>query len=697
MQSPPEDRSTRRSPGPRAGAGRSRRPAGLALVAAGLTRMAVGLALALAGLGIASPGAALQPGSRCPDFELPWLDGGGPARSAELLAGRKFTVLVFWSRGCSHCTDVALGVDRLAGALDGTQARVIPILVGPDDPRQLRSLLKGEGIRTPHLWDAGGRVGAAYGLGLDHLRVVIADSTGTVQRDFDDSIPDLEGAIVPEIRSLAQAVRVRPAAAGDTGSPGKPGRADWPPRLEGRVRLQDAEGLQAEDRGLYGEPLEGGVLFLYRWDLSASWELAPGIEFTPWLRVSNEDAAVLTEGAEQLSSRWGSATLRWQPGRFTAMLGAFSTRISPLLLQRWDARDAPLSGGTTGCAVCGAGVTGVSARSLEVLGAPYTFEGLSLGGGGNWIRARTWGSVVRWEVERLRLSGVSVQDSLEARYRRHQIGATIDAGPPGREDPETGLPSPWGFRVGYLHVGDDPRSLPETCIRPSGEWRENGASLLARWAPGLGLSADAEHVWWRNRLVEAGVGAPGNPEPVFVKRCHAAQAWQAGIGGGWPVRRLLFRARLHRLRTDPEFDPLYASLTVEPNDEGWRLAGSAELLPRPGSGRPVLALTGFLRATRDVEPLFTRYGDEKRRTESLTLAARPLDRLLAEGHVVRTIVDNPHPAVPDERRIGYSLDLRWEGSSSLEPVLRLDALREKTMAAPPHTVWQGSLFVRVAG
>jgi hypothetical protein len=456
------------------------------------------------------------------------------------------------------------------------------------------------------------------------------------------------------------------------------------------VRLQSTRDAEPGDLGFFGEALEPGSLFLFQWDLRLAWEPAPGFEFAPYLRVSNEDETVLTEGAEQLSSRWGSATLRWQREGVRAALGAFPARLSPLLLQRWDEEDAPSLGGGAGCPVCAAGVAGLTARSLEVLEPPYLFEGASLAVSRPWLRIEGWAAVPRWEKKVSRSMGATPEDSLGARYRRTLAGAAVDLGPAGREDPVSGLRAPVGVRLGYLHVGDDRESVPETFIRPATEWHEDGYVFLARVEPFRGLAADLEQVWWEHRLTQ-GFTAAGRP--FFVTERASARAVRTGVAAERRFGRIRLLGRAHRLWAEPGFEPLYAALTYEPNEEGARGSLSVEFLPSPKAGRPVLALSGFVRVVEETEPPPFAAGAVEKRAASLSLSWRPLRRLLAEGHWLSAVVDYPGTSARD-RTAGFSLNARWEGWPSLDPILRFDAIRTETVATPAHTVLAAQLFVR---
>ena len=163
-------------------------------------RAAWGIGLLLVAL--AAPAVAQEPGSYCTDFGLPWLDGTGEARASDLFAGQTLTVLVVWNRGCPHCTEVALQMDDLVEWLRPYPVRAVPILFGPDDPTVLRNFLFDHHVAARHLWDATGAEAAAMGLGEDHLRVLIADSTGLIQETLDSSMRELADAVAPEVLEI---------------------------------------------------------------------------------------------------------------------------------------------------------------------------------------------------------------------------------------------------------------------------------------------------------------------------------------------------------------------------------------------------------------------------------------------------------------------------------------------------------------
>jgi peroxiredoxin len=641
----------------------------------------VWVVLALVLCGAAGVAQALNPGDSAPAFDIPWLQGQGPTSSSAIFSSSDATVLVIWNRGCPRCTQIALGVNALADSVASLGGQVVGILFGPDDPQALTDLLWDRGVAVPHLWDAAAGTAAAYDLGIRHLGVFVIDRSGTVRALFDDQIPDLSGPVLPAVRGLL----ARPAATAQATSPARkiaPAPAVSDLSLDGRMRLLSVEGAHTGDTGLNGETLENGPAFLYRWNVRASWKISPGIEFVPRLTVSNEGDEVLTEAEEQRSNRHGTASLNARSGRLSATLGAYPLRLSPLLLQRWDAEDAPPLGGASGCGCGGSGGGGeLQQYSLEVLAPSYLFEGVSAAWTGRHARLRAFGAIPRWENSVLATAGPT--ETQRAVYRRTLTGATIEAGIPGPLDPRLDLPAPAGLRMGYLSVGDDQRTLPARGYYRPSSWDENGWFLLGRVEPVRGISADAEFVDWHKDRASV------------KRRALDARGYRAGLRVEEPVGRSILWASVGRLHSDRDFSPMYGALTYEANREGWRAWAGLRLLEAKGGSRDRLAVTLFYRGVREVEAITWEGGRVEESVVSASLAGRPYRDLLAELHAIDLTTDRPPGAVPDLTTRGVSLDLRWDGTASIEPVLRVDALRRDDNESDPRTIWQGSFSVRI--
>jgi peroxiredoxin len=638
---------------------------------------------------------ALGPGSVAPPFELPRLDGTKVVRAPEIFRQKRLTVLIFWNRGCPECTAVAMGMQELEDSLATREAGVVGVPFGPDDPVSIRDQLRQGGVVVPQLWDATAAVAARYELGLQHLKVLLVDSTGRVEGVFDDQIPDLFVSVLPAARRLLSSwaaiapteappeslppIRSEEAAATprphSLGEPAEAVRSALSMvRLDARMRLMSTEGAQLNDRGLYNEKLENGALLLYRYEIRVPWELVRGIEFVPWLRVSNEPDEILMEGAEQLSSRTGTASLNLRHGSTRLTLGAFPLRVAPLLLQRWDRADAPPLGGVSGCG-CGGGGSGVSQRSVEVLEPEYTFEGISAGHASRWVALHTWMAVPHTEREVPRTA--SALERQEARYRRILSGAFCDLGSSGPRDADSGLPSPIGLRVGVVSVEDDGRTLGPTSYRPL-QHDELGWVAQVRLAPWKWLSAEAQAVDWE--LDRSGSHSDGT-------------AYLAGVRSRLSWRPLTLWMDAHRLRTEPDFEPLYRALTYDPNQNGWRVSGGLAAGRFPSTRRERVTASAFCRSVRETDERDAPgLGRTSNTVLSASLGVRPMSDFAAEVHATQTRTERP--LTPVERNRGLSLNLRWERWAFLDPELRLDLIR-RLASSSTRNIWQMSAWVRV--
>lgn len=648
-------------------------------VARGILRAAVlSLSLVLAG----DPAFALGAGAPAPRFDLPRLDGAGAVAAPAVFADAPLTALVFWNRGCPECLEIAMGMQELADSLRLAGGQVVGVAFGPDDPAAMRDALHGNGVAVRQLWDAGGAVAAQYGLGRQHLGVFLVDRAGQVREAFDDRIPSLMDPVLPAARRLLGTAAPSPLAEMVTVPASAPSPAAEAVAaafsaldLDARAKLFSTEGAEPGDRGLYNEPLENGSLYLFRVDARLPITLARGVELVPWLRVSDEDDAILTEQAEQLSSRYGSLSLNLRAGRWAGTLGAFPLRVAPLLLQRWDATDAPPLGGVAACA-CGAGAAGISQRSLEVLGPDYTFEGVSAAYTQRVAALRAWFAIPRWE--QAVPATASIREQLAQRYRRLLGGAYMEMGSPAARDADSGLPAPFGLRVGAVSVTDDGRTLDPATYRPP-QHDELGWVGQARVEPWRGLSADAQWATWR--LDESGAKSHG-------------EAYLAGARGSVDIGPVTTWARAHRLYAAPDFEPLYRALTYEPNQEGWRAEAGFGGWRAPGSRRDRVAASAFWRQTQEVEERDAPgYGKTEYRVVSLSLSVRPAWDLVTELSAVETRTEKP--AIPLERSRGLSLHCAWEGLAALDPALHVDLIRRQAADEDERTIWQMYLWVRV--
>jgi hypothetical protein len=193
------------------------------------------------------------------------------------------------------------------------------------------------------------------------------------------------------------------------------------------------------------------------------------------------------------------------------------------------------------------------------------------------------------------------------------------------------------------------------------------------------LSGEAQLATWR--LNQSG-------------RRAEASACLAGLRSSVSRGPLSIWVRLHRLRTEPDFAPLYRALTYEPNQEGWRVAGGFGGWPTPSSRRDRLSASVFYRTVRETEErVAPGYGKSRSSVLSVSLSTRPMSGFLVELSAVETKTRTP--LIPVERSRGLSLDLRLDRWAFLEPQMRVDVIRRAAWSEV-RNVWQTSLWVRLA-
>jgi hypothetical protein len=654
----------------------------------GATRLGSALAFVVLCSVLAPSAGALSPGDAAPPFDLPWLATEGGTRAPECFAEAPVTVLLIWDRGCPHCLELALSSGSLADSIAPRGARVLGIVLGPDDPEVVNELLWERQNPVPHLWDRDRRTAGAYDLGIKHIGIFVIDRSGMIRAHFDDKVAYLTAAVAPAVMDvfnrLPEGTATNPQSIAPINAATKSAPAmlppGWPtPRIDCRNRLMSTENAQPLDTGFYGERLQNGTLFLYRWDLRLVWEITPHLVLEPWLRVGNESDAVLTEGAEQLTNKNGSVSLRYTDRFGEVTLGAYPLHLSPLTLQRWDLEDVPPIGGGAGgvsCG-CGGGALGLKQNSLEILGPDYTFEGANAILKYPLARLHGWIAIPRMED---RGSYTLDAEAREAHYRRIVYGGALELGKPGREDRTFGLPTPIGLRAGVLRLEDDKRTLESLGEEPPPERDERVLFALGTLGPWQGFSADAEY---------ADLRAEGTNE-------SHGRGFRAGIRGERALGETVLWGRVHRLKTEDGFDPFYRALTFEPNREGYRGAIGVRFLPSPGAAREWLGLTLFLRRMRETtastEP---RNGSPEWATCSISLSTRPMPDLLAEAHWIFLREKGRPYGDPEEKTSGIALDARWEGVGTLDPMLRVEAIRPEDGTGESRTVWNTYVSVRI--
>jgi peroxiredoxin len=124
-----------------------------------------------AALLLARAGAAVEPGDRIEDLQLPALAGG----RASLLAGGSVNVLVFARAGHPHCLETLRDLATREGQLRG--ARWVAILPGSTSPEEARALAASSGVRMPFLFDPDDELYGRLRLKL-HPTILVVDREG---------------------------------------------------------------------------------------------------------------------------------------------------------------------------------------------------------------------------------------------------------------------------------------------------------------------------------------------------------------------------------------------------------------------------------------------------------------------------------------------------------------------------------------
>ncbi len=135
-----------------------------------LTLSRIALAILLVGPGV---GAALEPGERVDDVELPSLAGG----KAPLLAKGSVTAIIFAKPGHPHCVEV---LRNLAGREDKVAGvRWVAVLPGDASLSDARGLISGAGVKIPVLLDPGDTLYGKFAVKLQPT-IFVVDRRGTV-------------------------------------------------------------------------------------------------------------------------------------------------------------------------------------------------------------------------------------------------------------------------------------------------------------------------------------------------------------------------------------------------------------------------------------------------------------------------------------------------------------------------------------
>ncbi|MBF0227267.1 MAG: hypothetical protein HQK76_17620 [Desulfobacterales bacterium] len=143
----------------------------------------------------------------------------------------------------------------------------------------------------------------------------------------------------------------------------------------GKLRLEHISSSDSEIGGLYGEPLEETSSISHRFFLEGSTIISSNFKVGALIRLSNEDDSVLLNGPVYFENKYGSifaqASFNWIDFR----LGYYEIFFTPLTLMRFDPKDLPEVGGSSGCSTCTSKGGLIGGSLLEDVEEKLTFEG----------------------------------------------------------------------------------------------------------------------------------------------------------------------------------------------------------------------------------------------------------------------------------------------------------------------------------
>jgi len=626
-----------------------------------------GLVLAVPGLGGGSARAA-EPtdgsasgldltsppvGETAPPLLLPTVADGRMVASDTLFDVASLTLVAFWTTHCAECVRRLEICQELADWGYDYGLQVIGVNFDQHPTSRIRLLSESATPRLMQLYDTGGRMAAVYGAGAHSFSIYLIDYYDNIVAVGPEIAADQLETLRPELLRLMEMEPAMAGASGEeraasgsaaTAGPAETGRllAELgllrQNRLQvngaGRLRWMDINTSGEAPTGPSGEEVEAGSFFHHRLELELIYAISPRLAAGGLLWLSNEGEEVLRSGPNYLSSPWGSAFARYDTHADLPLLGRVATSLragyyeavfTPLLLQRWDKDDSPISGGqkVQGCGVCGgeAGLAGfLRSESLERLAPEYTFEGarLDLALGMGLDLTALYARPQRHRPEQALLC--PLENSAEMLYRQELVAGRLTGN----------IALPWGSDAAALSASavlteDDPAHW--SCAkRPDydpGESRLIGADLQlplpnervlgfglplratligefvqSRWEPDLELAQEgagkAEADAWR-AVLAADLGA-------------ASGAARTPLLSGWrpaDLLRLPFtRINIGYQEIDADFYAPYSALSYE---SSIRLTGSSStpgLRGARGSLRlewGALGLGGFIKRLEPID------------------------------------------------------------------------------------------------
>lgn len=148
------------------------------------------------------PGRSRLVGLPAPEFTLPIMIGGEPGNRLALRDLRgDVVVLDFWASWCAPCRAQAPVIDKVARAYEGKDVSVVGVSTSNDDWGRAVRFAQSLDLQYPSVFDAEGRVAAAYKVQALPTLVVI-DPSGNVSAVRTRSVREEElGSLIEEARN----------------------------------------------------------------------------------------------------------------------------------------------------------------------------------------------------------------------------------------------------------------------------------------------------------------------------------------------------------------------------------------------------------------------------------------------------------------------------------------------------------------
>lgn len=313
----------------------------------------------------------------------------------------------------------------------------------------------------------------------------------------------------------------------------------------GKIRLENISASQNTISGLYGEPLEEGGSVSHRFFLKATADLNGHFSAGARFRLSDEDDEVLLNGPVYFKNEYGSVFAQASFGDASVRLGYYDIFFTPLTLMRFDPKDSPEIGGSSGCGTCTSSGGLIGGSLMEDIDEELTFEG--------GISKFELGDV----FDGVLLYARSQQAVDSERYRRHTAGTRLRF--------QYYLPHARDFfqlSAQYVYHDDDACSVDSAPSYYPLTNHVGGLYLNLPLLKALGVFGE----WAVSRIEQRFPCKEGLDDTS-----EDGNAVTAGINIG---RAMGIDAQIAYLYREEEFESLFSALTYLSNRQGGRLSAS---------------------------------------------------------------------------------------------------------------------------